>query len=170
MQAGELKAIRNELGWTQQQMADELGMSRKAIVEMETGKASIEARTSLAARQVFNSHARLSASHGVVEMPGDVPLASAQIIWDRADAIDPPVKVVAIPGDDDDRYMSSYGACNKDWIVADDVGRLLRLMTLFVDLTVGDGLPPKAVHAAFSVIPEYRWAMHPVHFNEGVEG
>lgn len=170
MQAAELKAIRNEMRWTQQQMADEVGMSRKAVVEMETAKATIERRTALAVRQVFNSHSRLNATHRVVELSGDVALSDAQIIWDRDDGIAPPVKVVAIPGDDDDRYTSSFGACNSDWQAADDVGRLLRLMSLFVDLTVGDGIPPKAVHDAFSVIPEYRWAMHPVHFEEGVEG
>lgn len=48
MQADEFKAVRTALGWTQQQMAEGLGISRKAIVEMEGGKAPIERRTELA--------------------------------------------------------------------------------------------------------------------------
>lgn len=47
MQPDDLKAVRTFLGWTQQRMADELGLSRKAVVEMEAGKAPIEKRTVL---------------------------------------------------------------------------------------------------------------------------
>jgi len=50
MQPEDMKAARKSLGWTQQQLADALGMSRKAIVEMEGGKAPIEKRTALAVR------------------------------------------------------------------------------------------------------------------------
>ena len=50
MQPDELKAIRAALGFTQQAFADALGMSRKAVNEMELGKALIERRTELAAR------------------------------------------------------------------------------------------------------------------------
>lgn len=45
MQADDLKAIRAGLGMSQQAFADALGMSRKAVNEMENGKAAIEART-----------------------------------------------------------------------------------------------------------------------------
>jgi len=30
----------------------------------------------------------------------------------------------------------------------------------FVQITVEDGIAPNDVHAAFSVIPEYRWPLH----------
>ncbi|MFZ5699720.1 MAG: helix-turn-helix transcriptional regulator [Pseudomonadota bacterium] len=56
MQADEMRAIRKALGWTQQQLADQLGMSRKAIGEMETGKASIERRTGLAVNWLRHLH------------------------------------------------------------------------------------------------------------------
>jgi DNA-binding XRE family transcriptional regulator len=49
MQGDELKTIRVELGLTQQQFADAIGMSRKAVNVMEGG-APIERRTELAAR------------------------------------------------------------------------------------------------------------------------
>ena len=56
MQPEDMKAARKSLGWTQQQLADALGMSRKAIVEMEGGKAPIEKRTELAARWITKSN------------------------------------------------------------------------------------------------------------------
>lgn len=52
MQPDELKALRKQMDMTQQDMADAIGMSRKAIVEMEAGKAPIEKRTELALRYV----------------------------------------------------------------------------------------------------------------------
>ncbi|KKW92236.1 helix-turn-helix domain-containing protein [Sphingobium chungbukense] len=48
MTPDELKNIRKGLGWTQMDMAMALDMSRKAVVEMEGGKAAIEHRTGLA--------------------------------------------------------------------------------------------------------------------------
>lgn len=168
MQADKLKETRKALGWTQQDLADNLGMSRKVIVEMEGEKAPIEQRTALAVRQLANQHSRLSSTHEVIELENDVPLAKAQIIWDRYGEIDPPLKVIAIPGEDDERYSSSGGACNLDWRQADDVGRLLRLFALFADLTVDEKIPAQQVHEAFSVIPQYRRALHFMHFREGV--
>ena len=48
MQASELKAIRKELGLTQDALADALGLSRVMIGLMERGEAAIERRTELA--------------------------------------------------------------------------------------------------------------------------
>lgn len=48
-----MKAIRKGLGMSQGAFGEALGMSRKAINEMEGGKAGIERRTELAARYVF---------------------------------------------------------------------------------------------------------------------
>jgi transcriptional regulator with XRE-family HTH domain len=53
MQPDELKALRKAAGMSQAEMAHEIGMSRKAIVEMEGGKAPIEKRTGLAVELVL---------------------------------------------------------------------------------------------------------------------
>lgn len=50
MQPDELKALRKSIGWTQDQMAEAIGMSRVAIGLMERGNAPIEKRTELAVR------------------------------------------------------------------------------------------------------------------------
>lgn len=50
MQPDELRVIRKGLGFTQDQMGSAIGLSRKAINEMEAGKAPIERRTALAVR------------------------------------------------------------------------------------------------------------------------
>ena len=50
MQPDELKALRKAAGMTQADFADAIGMSRKAVNEMEAGKAPIERRTEIAAR------------------------------------------------------------------------------------------------------------------------
>lgn len=75
MQPDELKALRAGLGWTQQQMADGLGMSRKAIVEMEGGKAPIEKRTALAARYLA-AKPRLEAMDQLKEAVDKIPAAA----------------------------------------------------------------------------------------------
>lgn len=49
MQGSDLKAIRKALGWTAEQMADALGMSRVYVGQMERGQKPIERRTALAA-------------------------------------------------------------------------------------------------------------------------
>lgn len=57
MQGTELRALRQQLGMTQEAFAQALGMSRKAVNEMEADKAPIERRTELAARYLAASHA-----------------------------------------------------------------------------------------------------------------
>ena len=49
MQDHQLKALRRSLSLTQQEFGDAIGLSRKVIGEMETGKAPIERHTILAA-------------------------------------------------------------------------------------------------------------------------
>ncbi|HVJ03826.1 MAG TPA: hypothetical protein VM662_16735 [Sphingomonas sp.] len=96
----------------------------------------------------------------------DIPLASAQIIWtlssEEALPGDPPVKVVGIPGDDDSRYLSSWGACNQDFNDASNDRKLALLLSKFVDLTINDGIAPQDVHNALMVIPEYRQSLNDV--------
>ncbi|MEL1217816.1 helix-turn-helix transcriptional regulator [Aeromonas hydrophila] len=48
--AEELKDFRRVLGWSQQQMADELAVARNTINRMEKGHMAIETRTALAVR------------------------------------------------------------------------------------------------------------------------
>uniref|UniRef100_UPI0035CB0BC6 helix-turn-helix transcriptional regulator n=1 Tax=uncultured Sphingomonas sp. TaxID=158754 RepID=UPI0035CB0BC6 len=50
MQASELRELRRRMGLTQEQLAQEIGMSRKTINAMELGKSVIERRTELAVR------------------------------------------------------------------------------------------------------------------------
>lgn len=50
MQPEDIKRQRAALGFTQKELAEAIGMSRKAIVEMENGRAPIELRTVLAIR------------------------------------------------------------------------------------------------------------------------
>lgn len=52
MQPDELRDLRKALGMSQHEFADTIGMSRKAISEMERGSAPIERRTMLAARYI----------------------------------------------------------------------------------------------------------------------
>ena len=46
----ELREIRKSLGWTQQQMADALGVSRRVVGDNETGKNPTPRERLLAAR------------------------------------------------------------------------------------------------------------------------
>lgn len=157
MQPLELKAARQELGMTQQELAEALGLTPQFIGMMERGEKPIEQRTALAVRQIYNVETRLYGNDDPGEREGDIPLRDAMIIWDKE--LSPPLKVVANGSDDDDRYSSSYGACNADWSHADDVGRLLRLFSRIPEWTVLDGISPREVHDALWVIPEYRRAV-----------
>lgn len=158
MQGDDLLKIRQALGWTQQVMAAELGLTPQFIGMMERGEKPIEVRTALAVQQIFNANATLYDNLDRPAYDDDVPLARAQIIWDTDEEGIPPVRVVDVTGEDDRRYDCSYGACNAEWHRADGVGRLLRLFTRFQELTALHGIDPQAVHKAFWVIPEYRHA------------
>ena len=171
MQGEELNALRKVLGATQQDLADGLGMSRKAVNEMEKGHTPIERRTELAVQQLHNRARRLYTAHDVTPLPGDVPLLNATIFWDR-DAAESgaPVLVTDLANlDKAGPYLSNIGAGNFGWSQADDVWRLLRLLALFVELTAIEGVPAVSVHKAFSVIPEYRRALHEEFFTSGVK-
>lgn len=156
MQPDELKAVRTEMGLTQGELAQRLGLTPQFIGMMERGDKPIEQRTALAVRQVYNEETRLYGSHETDKREGDVPLGKAMIIWD--DDMSPRIKVVR-NGRDDQRYSSSYGACNSDWNNADAIGQLLRLFSRIPEWTLLDGIDPREVHDALWVIPEYRRAI-----------
>lgn len=87
----------------------------------------------------------------------DIPLANAQIIWRPEDPSLPSVKVVGIPGSDDDRrYASSWGACNIEFAQADTAARLAMLFRRFAYLTGIDGVDAGQLHDALMQVPEYR--------------
>lgn len=169
MQSDEIKQIRIALGWRQEEMADQLGLSRVFVGMMERDEKKIEPRTSLAVRQLYDASMRYYAGHRSTPLDDDVPIAKAQIIWDPDGDDDlPPVAVVGSRSEDDDRYSSSGGSCTSEWASAGPVGQLLLLLRLFVQLTVSEEIDPAAVHAAFSRIPEYRDALPSGLFEAGV--
>jgi DNA-binding XRE family transcriptional regulator len=168
MQGKDLKEVRRHLAMTQEEFGKALGLTSTFIGMMERGEKPIEDRTALAARQLFNDRSRLNTSHRVTETDEDVPLSDAMILWDEEPQGGRRIVVVVRGDDDDPAFSSSYGACNDEWTAADGVGRLLRLLAKFVELTVQEGLKPKEVHQAFSVIPEYRRSLHFTMFREGV--
>lgn len=169
MQGNDLKEARKALGLTQGELAEQLGLSSTFVGLMERDAKPIERRTELAVQHLVNANLRFYGSHRAIDLEGDVPIARAMILWDCEDRRAPPVKVVGHSDQDDRRYSSSYGACNAEWLALDDAGRLSRLLSRFVELTVGDGLKPAEVHRAFSVIPEYREAMVFHLVEDGVE-
>ncbi len=167
MDGKDLREVRRHLEMTQEEFGKALGLTPTFIGMMERGEKSIEDRTKLAARQLFNERTRLSTGHRVAETGEDVPLSDAMILWDEEPQNGRRIVVVG-RGKDDQAFSSSYGACNEEWTAADDVGRLLRLLAKFAELTTQEGLSPREVHQAFSVIPEYRHSLHFTMFREGV--
>jgi DNA-binding XRE family transcriptional regulator len=162
MQGDEMKAIRTELGMTQGEFADAIGVTPTFVGMMERGDKPIEKRTALAARQLYNERSDLYGGFDPGEYPEDVPLADAMIIWNHeVSETRPAIKVLFNGRGDDRRYTASYGACNSDWARADTVGQLLRLFSRIPEWTIIDGIPPREVHEALWVIPEYRASVAP---------
>ncbi|MFB3945606.1 helix-turn-helix domain-containing protein [Aeromonas veronii bv. sobria] len=57
--AAELRDIRARLDWSQQRMADELGVARNTVNRMEQGRMAVERRTALAVRYLAWHHAMI---------------------------------------------------------------------------------------------------------------
>ena len=90
----------------------------------------------------------------------DYPLAETQINWDPCDDPKlPPVELARYSFEDDNRYISSWGACNQEFTDASPAEKVNMLMRQFVHLAAFEGIPPKAIHKAFMQIPEYRQAL-----------
>lgn len=95
---------------------------------------------------------------------GNVPLKIAMIGWTpkwRKSGIQG--KIIIIPKTNDRRDWFGYfgvtnsaGACDTYWQEMTDKERLLQLYIEFWHIISRDGILPKDVHAAFTVIPEYR--------------
>lgn len=147
---------------SQGDVAEALGMSLDTVSRMERGlpRYPIEKRTAIAVQAVVDQRLAFWSPPG--EREGDVPLIDAMIIWDHpGEQLDPPVKVVACGSQDDDRYSCSRGACDGDWKIGGAMFRLARLFSLVQQMTLQDGIAPRAVHDALIVIPEYRSIMYP---------
>lgn len=172
MEGSEFREFRRELRLTQGEVADALGLSQGYIGEMERGEKPIEKRTELAFQHLRNSTVlrQMNGSHVAAPLPGDVPLADVQLLWTDDTSMRPMAKVLSYrSGRDDRRYGMSFGASNAQWDVVDNTTRLHMLLAHFVQLTIGDKVPAEDVHAAFSVIPEYREHMERSLFNEGYD-
>ncbi|HWW56343.1 MAG TPA: helix-turn-helix transcriptional regulator [Sphingopyxis sp.] len=159
MQPDELKEARQEMGLTQGELAERLGVTPQFVGRMERGKQAIEPRTALAVRQLYNELTPMYDARDLEKMEGDIPLRNAMIVWDEE--MSPPMLVVDNTGRGGEEYISSYGACNSDWARADTVGQLLRLLSRIPEWTLVYRIKPREVHDALWVIPEYRRAMAP---------
>ncbi|CAJ1888147.1 hypothetical protein CKOHBEJN_02289 [Aeromonas hydrophila] len=88
--AEELKDFRRVLGWSQQQMADELAVARNTINRMEKGHMAIETRTALAVRYLAWHYNKIEKVTTNQPQPGH---ANAPATPERGDA----EKQVALP-------------------------------------------------------------------------
>lgn len=91
---------------------------------------------------------------------GDISLKNAMVAWNCARSGDARVAVIPHPDKYDwTRHLklsSTTGAC---WTVWGKWTTRQRLHKLYIEawhMVCRDGVPPKAVHEAFMVIPEYR--------------
>ena len=90
----------------------------------------------------------------------DIKLSDVQVIWNAPENPElPKVALVEIPGDDDDRYYSSWGACSLEFKEANPDQQIGMLLAKFIALAVHDGIDPQEMHDVFSQIPEYRRAL-----------
>ncbi|WP_421268630.1 helix-turn-helix domain-containing protein [Aeromonas veronii] len=88
--AAELRDIRARLDWSQQRMADELGVARNTVNRMEQGRMAVERRTALAVRYLAWHHAMIEKVSR--QQPGqDTPPASASERGDRHKQVDLPL-------------------------------------------------------------------------------
>lgn len=157
MDGKQLKAARQELGLTQGELAERLGLTPQFIGMMERDEKPIEVRTALAVRQVFNEDSRPWGAMDRGDVDGDIALANAMIIWDESAS--PRIRVVWHPDQDDLDYSSSMGACEQGWQDGGTPGQLLRLLSYVPYWTILEGIEPREVHDALWVIPEYRNAV-----------
>jgi hypothetical protein len=95
---------------------------------------------------------------------GDVPIEIAMIAWTPIrSSVGKPGTIAIVPHLNDDKdwfrhlgVTDSAGACSDCWQKATKQQRLLQLYIEGWHIVCRDGLSPKDVHEAFSVIPEYR--------------
>lgn len=90
LNAEELRDFRRVLDWSQQRMADELGVARNTINRMEKGHMAIEIRTALAVRYLAWHHSMVEKVPTNQPQPGH---ANAPAAPERGDA----EKQVALP-------------------------------------------------------------------------
>lgn len=60
MTAVELRDLRKQLGWTQERLAQELGLSRDRIVKFENGQVAIRRQVALACEALLAREGKLA--------------------------------------------------------------------------------------------------------------
>ncbi|UXB11928.1 helix-turn-helix transcriptional regulator [Aeromonas dhakensis] len=108
--AEELKDFRRVLGWSQQQMADELAVARNTINRMEKGHMAIETRTALAVRYLAWHYNKIEKVTTTQPQPGR---ANAPATPERGDADNQ----VALPLTAPVAYQTVYEAYIDAWAV-----------------------------------------------------
>lgn len=58
-------------------------------------------------------------------------------------------------------YSNTHGVCMSFWRELDDTGLALMIFITFCQIVVRDSVPPRAAHAAFLEIDEYRERLSP---------
>lgn len=83
LNAEELRDFRRVLDWSQQRMADELGVARNTINRMEKGHMAIEIRTALAVRYLAWHHSMVEKLPTNQPQPGHANAPAAPELGDR---------------------------------------------------------------------------------------
>ena len=100
---------------------------------------------------------------------GDIPITDAMVCWTPCKrlGVNPkvgvPGRIVIIPKRDDGkdwfRYFGVTDSTGATWVSWRKMTKKERLLKLYIEawhIIARDGLSPKDVHAALTVIPEYR--------------
>lgn len=89
LNAEELRDFRRVLDWSQQRMADELGVARNTINRMEKGHMAIEIRTALAVRYLAWHHSMIEKAP--TKQPGQANVQAAPERGDAHNQVDLPL-------------------------------------------------------------------------------
>ncbi|WP_265452068.1 helix-turn-helix transcriptional regulator [Aeromonas salmonicida] len=89
LNADELRDFRRVLDWSQQRMADELGVARNTINRMEKGHMAIEIRTALAVRYLAWHHSMIEKAP--TKQPGQANVQAAPELGDSHKQVDLPL-------------------------------------------------------------------------------
>lgn len=82
-------------------------------------------------------------------------IKDAKILW----KIGGPVKVIPMGQEetpDEQELSKSYGACNAEWVQANDDRRMVLMLAAFLEMVIYDGVSLKEAHEAFLAIDQYR--------------
>ncbi|MFM1688259.1 helix-turn-helix transcriptional regulator [Aeromonas salmonicida] len=106
LNAEELRDFRRVLDWSQQRMADELGVARNTINRMEKGHMAIEIRTALAVRYLAWHHSMIEKAP--TKQPGQANVQAAPELGDSH-------KQVALPLPSSEFFDEASTAVKEAW-------------------------------------------------------